>query len=49
MAKMKKSFAKMDKQELETWLHVNRKAHPIKSRKGYDRKRDKRNAEKEAM
>lgn len=46
MSKMKKSFAKMDKQELETWLHLNRKAHAVKSKKVYDRKREKRNERK---
>lgn len=37
-ANYKKSYSKMTPEELAMWLHVNRKAHAVKSKKDYNRK-----------
>lgn len=39
---MNKKINKMDAQELAVWLHLNRKAHAIKSKKIYNRKTEKK-------
>lgn len=42
----KKPYSKMTPEELQAWLHVNRKAHAYASKKNYKRRAKHRNRNK---